>query len=92
MDITRQVCQALEAAHSVGIIHRDLKPQNIMIDDEGRVVVMDFGLARTVRGNGLTQQGAFLGTIEYMSPEQALGTELDQRSDIFALGLSFMNC
>jgi eukaryotic-like serine/threonine-protein kinase len=87
VDITRQVCQALEAAHSVGIIHRDLKPQNIMIDDTGRVVVMDFGLARTVRGNGLTQHGAFLGTIEYMSPEQALGTELDQRSDIFALGL-----
>jgi eukaryotic-like serine/threonine-protein kinase len=87
VDISRQVCQALEAAHSVGIIHRDLKPQNIMIEDTGRVVVMDFGLARTVRGNGLTQQGAFLGTIEYMSPEQALGTELDQRSDIFALGL-----
>ena len=58
-----------------------------MIEDTGRVVVMDFGLARMVRGNGLTQQGAFLGTIEYMSPEQALGTELDQRSDIFALGL-----
>jgi len=87
VEITRQVCQALEAAHGVGIIHRDLKPQNIMVDGAGRVVVMDFGLARTVRGNGLTQQGAFLGTIEYMSPEQALGTELDQRSDIFALGL-----
>ncbi len=87
VDITRQVCQALEAAHGVGVIHRDLKPQNIMVDAAGRVVVMDFGLARTVRGNGLTQQGAFLGTIEYMSPEQALGTELDQRSDIFALGL-----
>ena len=87
VDITRQVCQALEAAHGVGIIHRDLKPQNIMIDAAGRVVVMDFGLARTLRGNGLTQQGAFLGTIEYMSPEQAMGTELDQRSDIFALGL-----
>jgi serine/threonine protein kinase/tetratricopeptide (TPR) repeat protein len=87
VDITRQVCQALEAAHGVGIIHRDLKPQNIMVDAAGRVVVMDFGLARTLRGNGLTQQGAFLGTIEYMSPEQAMGTELDQRSDIFALGL-----
>ncbi len=87
VDITRQVCHALEAAHGVGIIHRDLKPQNIMVDGAGRVVVMDFGLARTLRGNGLTQQGAFLGTIEYMSPEQALGTELDQRSDIFALGL-----
>jgi eukaryotic-like serine/threonine-protein kinase len=87
VEIARQVCQALEAAHGVGIIHRDLKPQNIMLDSTGRVVVMDFGLARTLRGNGLTQQGAFLGTIEYMSPEQALGTDLDQRSDIFALGL-----
>jgi serine/threonine protein kinase/tetratricopeptide (TPR) repeat protein len=87
VDITRQICHALEAAHTVGIIHRDLKPQNIMMDGDGRVVVMDFGLARTVRGNGLTQQGTFLGTIEYMSPEQVLGTDLDQRSDIFALGL-----
>ena len=85
--IARQVCLALEAAHGVGIIHRDLKPQNIMVDDQGRVLVMDFGLARTLAGDGMTQTGAFLGTMEYMSPEQALGKELDQRSDIFALGL-----
>ncbi len=85
--ITRQVCLALEAAHGVGIIHRDLKPQNIMMDDQGRVLVMDFGLARTLAGDGMTQTGAFLGTMEYMSPEQALGKDLDQRSDIFALGL-----
>ena len=85
--IAQQVCLALEAAHSAGIIHRDLKPQNIMIDPHGRVLVMDFGLARTLAGDGMTQTGAFVGTMEYMSPEQALGKDLDQRSDIFALGL-----
>lgn len=85
--ILQQICMALEAAHSVGILHRDLKPQNVMVEDAGRVVVMDFGLARTIEGDGMTQSGALLGTMEYMSPEQALGKELDQRSDIFALGL-----
>ncbi len=87
VEVAQQVCQALQAAHSVGIIHRDLKPQNIMMDRTGRVVVMDFGLARTLGGDGMTQTGAMLGTMEYMSPEQALGKDLDQRSDIFALGL-----
>jgi serine/threonine protein kinase/tetratricopeptide (TPR) repeat protein len=85
--ILRQICLALEAAHAVGILHRDLKPQNIMQDAAGRVVVMDFGLARTIEGDGMTQSGALVGTMEYMSPEQALGKDLDQRSDIFALGL-----
>jgi serine/threonine protein kinase/tetratricopeptide (TPR) repeat protein len=87
VDVALQVCQALEAAHSVGIIHRDLKPQNIMKDGAGRVVVMDFGLARTLGGDGMTQSGVMMGTMEYMSPEQALGKDLDQRSDIFALGV-----
>jgi tetratricopeptide (TPR) repeat protein/predicted Ser/Thr protein kinase len=87
VDIARQVCLALEAAHGAGIIHRDLKPQNIMMDRSGRILVMDFGLARTLGGDGMTQTGAFLGTMEYMSPEQALGKDLDQRSDIFAFGL-----
>jgi serine/threonine protein kinase/tetratricopeptide (TPR) repeat protein len=87
VEVARQVCQALEAAHSVGIIHRDLKPQNIMQDSTGRVLVMDFGLARTLGGDGMTQTGALVGTLEYMSPEQALSKELDQRSDIFAFGL-----
>ncbi len=85
--ILQQICRALEAAHAVGILHRDLKPQNIMQDASGRVVVMDFGLARTIEGDGMTQSGALVGTMEYMSPEQALGKDLDQRSDIFALGL-----
>jgi eukaryotic-like serine/threonine-protein kinase len=89
VEIVQQICRALEAAHSVGVIHRDLKPQNIMRDAVGRVVVMDFGLARTLEGHGMTQSGALVGTIEYMSPEQALGKDLDQRSDIYALGLLF---
>jgi len=89
VEIMQQVCRALEAAHTVGVIHRDLKPQNVMRDKTGRVVVMDFGLARTLEGDGMTQSGALVGTMEYMSPEQALGKSLDQRSDIFALGLIF---
>jgi serine/threonine protein kinase/tetratricopeptide (TPR) repeat protein len=87
VEILQQICFALEAAHSVGILHRDLKPQNVMRENSGRVVVMDFGLARTIEGDGMTQSGALVGTMEYMSPEQALGKDLDQRSDIFALGL-----
>jgi eukaryotic-like serine/threonine-protein kinase len=87
VEIIQQVCQALDAAHSVGVIHRDLKPQNIMQDPAGRILVMDFGLARTLEGDGMTQTGAIVGTMEYMSPEQALAKDLDQRSDLFALGL-----
>ena len=87
VELMQQVCRALEAAHTLGIIHRDLKPQNIMRDQTGRILVMDFGLARTVEGDGMTQTGALVGTMEYMSPEQALGKSLDQRSDLFSLGL-----
>jgi serine/threonine protein kinase/Flp pilus assembly protein TadD len=88
VDIFQQICLALQAAHGAGILHRDLKPQNVMREDSGRVVVMDFGLARTIEDrDGLTQTGALVGTMDYMSPEQALGKDLDQRSDIFALGL-----
>ena len=89
VEIIRQICLALEAAHAVGIIHRDLKPQNIMQDKQGRILVMDFGLARSLESGGMTQSGALLGTIEYMSPEQAMGGHLDGRSDIFSLGLIF---
>ncbi|MFZ1131316.1 MAG: tetratricopeptide repeat protein [Terriglobales bacterium] len=87
--VVEQVCRALDAAHSEGVIHRDLKPQNIMRDKNGRIVVMDFGLARSLGDSGMTQTGAIVGTIEYMSPEQALGSTLDQRSDIFSVGLIF---
>jgi len=87
--IVRQICQALEAAHGAGVIHRDLKPGNIMQEKSGRVLVMDFGLARSLESDGMTQSGMLLGTIEYMSPEQALGKHVDARSDIFTLGLIF---
>src|ERR1700722_8528265 len=87
--IIDQVCRALEAAHRVGVIHRDLKPQNIMCEKSGRILVMDFGLAKTLEGERMTQTGAMVGTMEYMSPEQALAGNLDQRSDIFSLGLIF---
>jgi len=89
VEIMQQVCRALEAAHGVGVIHRDLKPQNIMRESTGRILVMDFGLARTVDGGGMTQTGALVGTMDYMSPEQALAKDLDHRSDLFTAGLIF---
>lgn len=91
-DVLQQICFALETAHNEGILHRDLKPQNVMVEEHGRVVVMDFGLARTIEGDGMTQSGALVGTMEYMSPEQALGKDLDQRSDIFASASSATRC
>jgi tetratricopeptide (TPR) repeat protein/predicted Ser/Thr protein kinase len=90
VEIIRQVCLALDAAHSAGIIHRDLKPPNIMQEAKtGRIVVMDFGIARSIESEGMTQTGALIGTIDYMSPEQSMGKALDQRSDIFSVGLIF---
>jgi serine/threonine protein kinase/tetratricopeptide (TPR) repeat protein len=87
--IMEQVCRALDAAHTEGVVHRDLKPQNIMLDNEGKVLVMDFGIARSVESSGLTQTGALVGTPEYMSPEQAKGEDVDVRSDLFTLGIIF---
>jgi tetratricopeptide (TPR) repeat protein len=88
-NILAQVCRALEAAHNEGVIHRDLKPQNIMLDKSGRAYVMDFGIARSMLGVGMTQTGALIGTPDYMSPEQAKGQKLDERSDLFSLGIIF---
>jgi tetratricopeptide (TPR) repeat protein/predicted Ser/Thr protein kinase len=87
VDIMEQVASGLAAAHREGIIHRDLKPANIMLSKGDRVVLMDFGLARTFSGDGMTRTGAMLGTIEYMSPEQAQGMEVKASSDIFTVGL-----
>jgi serine/threonine protein kinase/tetratricopeptide (TPR) repeat protein len=88
-DIIAQVCAGLQAAHSEGVIHRDLKPSNVMRDASGRVKVMDFGLARTVGGDGMTRTGMMVGTMEYMSPEQAMGKGLTAASDQFTVGLIF---
>jgi len=87
--IMLQICRALEAAHNEGVIHRDLKPQNIMVDPSGKAYVMDFGIARSAYLPGMTQTGALIGTPEYMSPEQARGEKLTERSDIFSLGVIF---
>src|SRR5438309_348949 len=87
INIMRQMLSGLLAAHREGVIHRDLKPGNIMRDSQGRVVVMDFGLARSLVGDGMTRTGTMMGTMEYMSPEQAQAKELDARSDIFTSGL-----
>ncbi len=87
--IMQQICCALDACHSEGIIHRDLKPANVMRDKLGKVRVMDFGLARSAEAGGLTQTGVVLGTLEYMSPEQAKGQELGFTSDIYSAGLIF---
>jgi serine/threonine protein kinase/Flp pilus assembly protein TadD len=89
LDIIVQVFNGLDAAHREGIIHRDLKPGNIMQDGTSRVVVMDFGLARSVVSDGMTRTGMMVGTMEYMSPEQAQAKNLDARSDIFTVGLIF---
>lgn len=85
--IARQICEGLTEAHRLGIIHRDLKPHNVMIDKEGNVRVMDFGIARSIRKRSATDTGVILGTPEYMSPEQVEGKELDERSDIYSLGI-----
>lgn len=89
-DTIYQVCTALDAAHSEGVVHRDLKPQNIMVDTSGRVIVMDFGIARTMgQAGGMTHTGALVGTPDYMSPEQVMGEKVDARSDLFTLGIIF---
>ncbi|MCI0352597.1 MAG: PEGA domain-containing protein [Acidobacteriales bacterium] len=85
LDVSRQVCAGLDAAHARKVIHRDIKPANIMIEPDGTAKVMDFGIAKA--GGGMTSAGQVLGTPNYMSPEQVKGKELDGRSDLFSYGV-----
>jgi tetratricopeptide (TPR) repeat protein/tRNA A-37 threonylcarbamoyl transferase component Bud32 len=87
ISITKQVCDGLDEAHRLGVVHRDLKPQNIMIDTGGIARIMDFGIARSLEGKGITGAGVMIGTPEYMSPEQVEGKDVDPRSDIYSLGI-----
>ena len=87
LEIAIQVCEGLAAAHKKEIIHRDIKSDNIMLTKEGQVKIMDFGLAKLKGATKLTKAGSTLGTAAYMSPEQASGEEVDQRSDIFSFGV-----
>ncbi|MFH2054962.1 MAG: tetratricopeptide repeat protein [bacterium] len=87
LEIVIQICRGLEAAHRGQVVHRDLKPSNIMIDKSGCCKLVDFGLAKVIGDSELTIPGTVMGTANYMSPEQALGQEVDHRSDIFSLGV-----
>src|SRR6187399_3356156 len=82
-----EIARALGCAHAHEIVHRDVKPQNVLLDVEGSAKVTDFGIARSLRDDGLTADGRVLGTTDYVSPEQALGHDVDGQTDIYSLGV-----
>jgi len=87
LDVGRQIAEGLEAAYEEGVVHRDIKPANVMVDAKGRATIMDFGLAHLAEASRLTKADQTMGTVAYMSPEQAQGMEVDNRSDVWALGV-----
>jgi len=93
LPIAKQLCRALEVAHEEGVIHRDIKPANMVVQPDGVLKVMDFGIARLAkRTEGQTQAGMVVGTLEYMPPEQLLGEEVDARADLYAAGVVLYEC
>ena len=82
-----EIGRGLIAAHSRKLVHRDVKPQNVLIDRDGRAKVTDFGIARSLEGKGMTATGRVLGTTDYVAPEQAMGEDADERSDVYSLGI-----
>ena len=84
-DLALQICSGLKEAHAQGIVHRDLKPENVMIDGQGNVKIMDFGIARSMEA-GTRLTGSMVGTPAYMAPEQVAGKPVDYRTDIYSLG------
>jgi serine/threonine protein kinase len=87
LDISLQIADGLEAAHRQGVIHRDLKSQNVLINASNQVKIIDFGLAHTTHLQGMTATGLIMGTPEYMAPEQVAGRKVDERADIYSLGV-----
>lgn len=85
--IAVQICDGVDAAHRQGVIHRDLKPQNVIIDARNQIKIIDFGLAHSAHLKGMTATGLIMGTPEYMSPEQVAGSKVDERTDIYSLGV-----
>lgn len=86
LDVAQQICSGLQEAHAQGIVHRDLKPENVMIDAQGNIKIMDFGIARSMEA-GTRLTGSLVGTPAYMAPEQVGGKPVDYRTDIYSLGL-----